>query len=70
MTPHYIMCIALSQTSKSNLKQNFKIFLVFYQGPRWIYSMKMNIDEKSRETVPLKKNYLLWNTLILQTSFN
>jgi glutathione peroxidase-family protein len=49
--------IALSQTSNSNnsanLKQNFKIFLVVYQGTRWNCFIKMNGGEKSCDTVPL-----------------
>jgi hypothetical protein len=51
-----LYCIAVSQTLNSNnsanLKQNMKIFLVVYQGPKWSCSIKKG-GEKSRETVPL-----------------
>jgi hypothetical protein len=39
----------------ANFKQNFEIFLVVYQSPRWSCSMEKTGNEKSRDTVPLKK---------------
>jgi hypothetical protein len=54
-SPLYYLVVSqnLNSNNSANLKQNWKIFLVVYQGPRWSCSVKKNEGDKSRETVPL-----------------